>query len=185
MENQPNIFDQALKTADERIAVIDTQHNTLQAQLNNLLTERTILLGTRRALLIQLGEIVPQDNSIAQTTPSPTKKPFKGMGQARAARKYLSEIGRPQTHTEVVEALLKGYLKIASKHPGNSIRSSMQKHPEWFRWSKLNGNRGRWELVEWPQPVQQPVDTSPNDTNVATFPGRQVRSQGIHTELLA
>lgn len=166
MENQHNFFELALQQADTKLALIDTEHDTLQSALKKLLTEKTILLGTRRALLIQLGEIAPEDHSTAQTTHSPTTKPFKGMGQARAARKYLSEIGRPQTHAEVVEALLKGHLKIASKHPGNSIRSSMQKHPEWFRWAKLNGDRGQWELVEWPQQVQQPADTSPKDTTV-------------------
>jgi hypothetical protein len=169
MENQHNVFELALQQADTKLALIDTEHDTLQSALKKLLTEKTILLGTRRALLIQLGEIAPEDNSTAQTTHSPTTKPFKGMGQARAARKYLSEIGRPQTHAEVVEALLKGHLKIASKHPGNSIRSSMQKHPEWFRWAKLNGDRGQWELVEWPQQVQQPADTSPEDTTVAAL----------------
>lgn len=169
MENQPNIFGLALKAANEKIADIETHHNTLQAQLKDLVTEKTILLGTRRSLLIQLGEIAPEEHSIAQTTHSPTTKPFKGMGQASAARKYLSEIGRPQTHAEVVEALLKGHLKIASKHPGNSIRSSMQKHPEWFRWVKFHGDRGQWELTEWPQQPQQPADTPPKDANVVAL----------------
>jgi hypothetical protein len=61
----------------------------------------------------------------------PTRPSF-----AAAARKYLFDVGRPQTHTQVVEALLKGNIKIASKHPGNFIRTSMQKHPDWFRWVK-------------------------------------------------
>jgi hypothetical protein len=154
MENH-NFFELALKAADEKIALIDGEIATLQFALSKLLSEKTILLGTRRALLIQLGEIAPGNDLAGPTTGSVSKKPFKGMGQARAARKHLSEIDRPQTHAEVVEALLKGHLKIASKHPGNSIRSSMQKHPEWFRWIKLNGERGQWELIEWPRQVQQ------------------------------
>lgn len=169
MENEHNFFRLALQQADTRLTHIDAECDTLQSTLKNRLTEKTVLLGTRRALLIQLGELAPEDHSTTQTTASPSTKPFKGMSQARAARKYLSEIGRPQTHAEVVEALLKGHLKIASKHPGNSIRSSMQKHPEWFRWAKRNGERGEWELVEWPQQLQQPVDTSPKDTTVAAL----------------
>lgn len=164
MENH-DFFELALKAADERIAVIDTETATLQSALSKLFTDKTILLGTRRALLIQLGEIAPAHESSGPAF-SVSKKPFKGMGQARAARKHLCEIGRPQTHAEVVEALLRGHLKIASKHPGNSIRSSMQKHPEWFRWVKLNGDRGQWELVEWPHQVQQPANTSTKDTSV-------------------
>jgi len=39
----------------------------------------------------------------------------------------------------------------------------MQKHPDWFRWVKLPGDRGQWELVEWP-PTQldmnRPVPTT-------------------------
>lgn len=168
MENN-NFFELALKAADEKIEVIDSEIATLQSALSKRLSEKTTLLGTRRALLIQLGEIAPGNDLAGPTTWSVSKKTFKGMGQASAARKHLSEIGRPQTHAEVVEALLKGHLKIASKHPGNSIRSSMQKHPEWFRWVKLNGDRGQWELVEWPQQVHQPADTSTKDTPVAAL----------------
>jgi len=160
MENQPTIFELALKTVDEMIVEIDTQHNTLQSKLNSLVSDRAVLLGTRKALLVQLGEIAPAKGLVDEPSGLGLKNPFKGMGLAAAARKYLAELGLPRTHAEVVDALLKGNVKIASKHPGNSIRSSMQKHPDWFRWVKPNGDRGHWELIEWPLPIQQPDEPS-------------------------
>src|SRR5258706_4757838 len=140
MEKEQNFFALAINQADKQIAAIIRQYESLQLQLGSLVGQRTVLIGTRRALLIQEGELSPDQTPLPQT-PALTKS-FKGMSLAVAARKYLFDTGRPQTHAEVVNALLKGNIKIASKHPGNSIRSSMQKHPDWFRWVKPNGDRG-------------------------------------------
>lgn len=176
MEDQNNFFELALKSADEKIAHINSEQHTLQSTLNQLLAEKTILLGTRRALLIQLGELSsPSDLAPPITSPA-HKNTFKGMGLAAAARKFLTEIGQPQTHAAVVDALLKGNVKTASKRPGNSIRTSMQNHPDWFRWTKLDGDRGYWELVEWPpqghspgQLPEQAVEKSPEVPITAPF----------------
>jgi hypothetical protein len=170
MEAQDNVFMLALKKADEQIGLIDGEHSSLRLQLERLVTEKTILLTTRRALLIQIGELPPEAQPMPQRT-STSRKPFKGLSLAAAARKYLFDTGRPQTHAELVEALLKGNVKIASKHPANSIRTSMQKHPDWFRWNKPPGDRGRWELVEWPihpdvNPTVPPSEGTPNLTLV-------------------
>jgi len=148
MEHQQNFFALALKQADEEITDIDSRHDSLQAELEIMAAKKNKLITTRRALLIQVGDL-PADQSPLPQTSGPTKS-FKGMSFAAAARKYLFDVGRPQSHAQVVEALIKGNIKIASKHPGNSIRSSMQKHPDWFRWVKRPNGRGQWELVEWP-----------------------------------
>jgi hypothetical protein len=148
MEKQQDFFALALKQADEEIADIDSRQDSLQTELERMTATKNKLITTRRALLIQVGDLPVDQSPLPQT--SAASKSFKGMSFAAAARKYLFDVGRPQTHTQVVEALLKGNIKIASKHPGNSIRTSMQKHPDWFRWVKRPGGRGQWELVEWP-----------------------------------
>jgi hypothetical protein len=148
MDNQDNFFALALKQADDTMASIDIQFNSVQAQLESLATKKSILIATRRALLIQLGDLPPDQTPLPQM--SARTKSFKGMSLAAAARKYLFDIGRPQTHAQIVEGLLKGNARIASKRPGNSVRACMQEHPEWFRWVKRPGACGHWELVEWP-----------------------------------
>jgi hypothetical protein len=158
MEHQQNFFALALKQADAEITDIDSRHDSLQAELDMMAAKKNKLITTRCALLIQVGDL-PADQSPLPQTSVPLKS-FKGMSFAAAARKYLFDVGRPQTHAQVVEALIKGNIKIASKHPGNSIRTSMQKHPEWFRWVKRPTDRGQWELVEWPiqdSPVSVPM----------------------------
>jgi hypothetical protein len=158
MEKEQNFFALALIQADEKIAAIDRQCESLKLQLDALVSQKTVLIATRRALLIQEGDLSPNQIPLPQSS-APTKS-FKGMSLAAAARKYIFDIGAPQTHAEVVGALLKENVRIASKHPGNSIRTSMQKHPDWFRWVKPNGDRGHWELVEWPSTIQQPREPS-------------------------
>ena len=165
MDEQNNAFAVALKEADERIAWTDNQCDTLRSQLEQRAAEKTILLGTRHALLIQVGDLPPEHQPLPQTA-SPSKRPFKGLSLAAAARKYLFDVGQPQTHAQVVEGLLKGNVKIASKHPATSIRSSMQKRPDWFRWVKEDGDRGRWELVEWPPQSDPPADKTSEATTV-------------------
>ncbi len=164
MDDQNDPFAVALKAADERINSIDGEHDGLRLRLDKLANEKTILLTTRRALLIQTGELPPEVQSSSQTSPT-SRKSFKGMSLAAAARKYLIDIGHPQSHAEVVEALLKGNVKIAAKDPAGSIRTSMQKHPDWFRWVKPPGDHGRWELVEWP------TEDGPNNTPPTTNSG--------------
>ena len=165
MENQDSFFQLALKEADEKIARIDSESARMQAELRSLSTEKVILLGTRRALLIQLGEIVPEKAPDEEVTSSVAKNAFKGLGSAAAARKYLQEVGHAQTHQQVVDALVKGNVKTGSKRPSDSIRTSMQRRPEWFRWVKRKGSPGCWELVEWPETseaaAEEPAQTAP------------------------
>ncbi len=151
MENQDSYFQLALREADENIARIDRESARIQTELRRLSTEKVILLGTRKALLIQLGELVPEKASDEEGTSSVSKNAFKGLGSAAAARKYLQEVGQAQTHQQVVDALVKGNAKSGSKRPSDSIRTSMQRRPEWFRWVKRKGSPGCWELVEWPE----------------------------------
>jgi hypothetical protein len=169
MDNQDNPFAMALTAANQRIDLIDNEHQILQTKQQRLIAEKIMLIDTQHQLRIQVGEIPPPHHSLPQTL-SKSKNSFKGMGIAAAARKWLFEIGRPQTHTQLVEALLKRGLTIASKHPANAIRTAMAKHPEWFRWVKDDGDRGRWELVEWPtQTNPQNDNTSEPTTNVTAL----------------
>lgn len=92
-----------------------------------------------------------------------TRNAFKGMSPAVAARTYLQKVGRPQTHAEVANALLMGSVMSASRRPADSFRTSMQRHPKWFRWTKKNGQVGTWALVEW----QLAKDSSSDDANQA------------------
>jgi len=162
VENTDNHFQLALKAADLKIEAIESEHHTLQLTLSKLISDRTVLLSTRKALLIQLGELHPQTNSLPEVNFARSKNHFKGMGQAAAARKHLTEVGHSQTHAEVLEALLKGNFKTHSKRPSDSLRMAMQKRPDWFRWVKRPGDHGRWGLVEWP------AEDSPNTTAPST-----------------
>lgn len=163
MENTDNHFQLALKAADRKIEAIESEHHTLQLTLSKLISDRAVLLSTRKALLIQLGELNPETNSLAEVNFARSKNHFKGMGQAAAARKHLTEVGHSQTHAEVLEALLKGNFKTHSKRPSDSLRMAMQKRPDWFRWVKRPGDHGRWELVEWP--TEDSPNTTPPSTN--------------------
>jgi hypothetical protein len=166
MEKEQNFFALALNQADEQIATIDRQCESLQGQLDLLTGKKTVLIATRSALLIQEGRLSPDQTPLPQG-PASTKS-FKGLSLAAAARKYLFDKGRPQTHAEVLEALLKGKARIASRRPSNSIRSSMQKHPDWFRWVKRPNERGQWELVEWPTDDLN-VTVAPTETRTPTL----------------
>lgn len=163
MENTDNHFQLALEAADQKIEAIDSEHHTLQSTLSKLISDRAVLLSTRKALLIQLGELTPETHTTAEGNSARSKNHFKGMGQAAAARKHLTEVGHSQTHAEVLEALLKGNFKTHSKRPSDSLRMAMQKRPDWFRWVKRPGDHGRWELVEWP--TEDGPNTTPPSSN--------------------
>jgi len=150
VEDEQNCFQLALNAADEAIAAIEGELDRLQAALTKLTSDKSVFLNTRRALLIQLGELTPEISLAPENNSKGSKNHFKGMGMAAAARRHLAEVGRAQTHAEVLEALLKGNFKTQSKHPSGSLRTAMQKRPDWFRWVKRPADRGRWELVEWP-----------------------------------
>lgn len=159
MESGENVFQLALKEANETLSQVDVEHEVLNSKLKDLTDKKMILLSTRRALQIQVGEVAPEPLSCTEAIPARTKNHFKGMGMAAAARKHLAEVGHAQSHAEILEALLKGNFKTQSKHPSGSLRTAMQKHPDWFRWVKQYGERGQWELVEWP--IQEPTMTGP------------------------
>jgi hypothetical protein len=151
MESGESIFELALKETIEKLSQVDAEYDALDSKLKDLTDKKTILLSTHRALQIQVGEVAPPETlSFAEVISARSKNHFKGMGMAAAARKHLAEVGRAQTHAEVLEALLKGNFKTQSKHPSGSLRTAMQKRPDWFRWVKRPADRGRWELVEWP-----------------------------------
>lgn len=149
MENEQTCFQLALKQTDEKLTAIDREHEALHNTLTKLNADKSVLLNTQKALRIQLGEIPPQLPSGPDGNAA-SKNQFKGMGQAAAARKYLAEVGHSKTHAELIDALLKRKFKTQSKRPSDSLRMAMQARPDWFRWIKRPGDRGRWELVEWP-----------------------------------
>jgi len=151
MENAQSFFQSALDEADEKIAHIDSESLRMQGELRRKSEEKTILVGTRKALLIQLGKLAPEKSSLEDNATGVSKNAFKGMAPAVAARKHLQEIGHGLTHAELVEVLLKGNVKTDAKRPSDSIRTSIQRRPEWFRWVKRKGSTGYWELVEWPE----------------------------------
>lgn len=150
MESGETVFQLALKETNETISQLDVEHEVLNSKLKDLTNKKTILLSTRRALQIQVGEVAPEPLSFTDVIPARSKNHFKGMSMAAAARTHLAEVGHAQTHAEILEALLKGNFKTQSKHPSGSLRTAMQKRPDWFRWVKRPNERGQWELVEWP-----------------------------------
>jgi hypothetical protein len=160
MESGESVFQLALKEANEKLSQVDVEYRVLDSKLKDLTDKQKILLSTRLALQIQVGEVAPPEPlSFAEVISARSKNHFKGMGMAAAARKHLAEVGHAQTHAEILEALLKGNFKTQSKHPSGSLRTAMQKRPDWFRWVKRYGERGQWELVEWP--IQEPNVTEP------------------------
>jgi len=93
MENPQSFFQSALDEADEKIAHIDSETLRMQAELRRKSEEKAILLGTRRALLVQLGKLAPEKSSPEDNATGISKNAFKGMAPAVAARKHLQEIG--------------------------------------------------------------------------------------------
>ncbi|HBB95573.1 MAG TPA: hypothetical protein DC054_09290 [Blastocatellia bacterium] len=167
MESGESVFQLALKEANEQLSQVDVEYDVLNSKLKDVTDKKTILLSTRLALQIQVGEVAPPEPlSFAQAISARSKNHFKGMGMAAAARKHLAEVGHAQTHAQVLEALLKGNFKTQSKHPSGSLRTAMQKRPDWFRWVKRPADRGRWELVEWPihdeNPMAPPTAAAPS-----------------------
>lgn len=150
MSTEVNAFQLALNQAEQKIAIIDAESARMTAELERLAVEKAVLVGTRKALRKQLGEVIPEEVNDEEGSSIVPRNYFRGIGPAEAARKYLQLLGHGCSHADMVQALLRGKVRSGSKRPADSFRTSIQRRSDWFRWKKEKGKVGKWELVEWP-----------------------------------
>jgi len=127
----------------------------LQRGLKDLATRRTMWVRAAGSLK-QLLELPLSEEETElcgagekESLPEIPQDAFKEMALPEAAKKFLTMLGRPATHSEVVESLRTGGVNSELKHLNNSVRSAMQRRPDLFVFVKQDGSFGEWELAEW------------------------------------
>lgn len=90
-------------------------------------------------------------SSVQAPTPKPAnssdleipRDAFFGMTIPEAAKKYLSMVKATKPNTELCNALLKGGFKTQAANFAETVRSTLQRHPDFVKVS------GEWGLQEW------------------------------------
>lgn len=151
-------YESARKDAETELAYVEAEKARLCGELAELDLRKAramkMLTVARECLGEVASEIHPTIESANEDNDEDglsfvAKNQFRGMGPAKAARRYLEMLGHGETHSLLVKALEKGSVRTGSKRRSDSFRTSLQRRPDWFVFKKEKGEVGRWELVEW------------------------------------
>ena len=152
-------YENARQDAEAELGYVEAERARLLAELSELDLRKARAMRMLNAARECLGEVVPEirptvesaneENEDEDGLSFVAKNQFRGMGPAKAARKYLEMLGHGETHSRLVKALEKGSVRTGSKRRSDSFRTSLQRRPDWFVFKKEKGEVGRWELVEW------------------------------------
>lgn len=151
-------YESALKDAETELAYVEAETARLRGELNELDLRKQRAMRMLNIARECLGEVVSEIHPAVETAGDDergdglsfvAKNQFRGMGPAKAARKYLEMLGLGETHSQLVKALEKGGVRTGAKRRSDSIRTCLQRRPDWFVFKKEKGEVGRWELVEW------------------------------------
>jgi hypothetical protein len=149
-------YESARKDAETELAYVEAETARLRSELVELDLRKARAMKMLSIARECLGEVVSEIHSAVEPANEDddglsfvAKNQFRGMGPAKAARKYLEMLGHGETHSRLVKALEKGSVRTGSKRRSDSFRTSLQRRPDWFVFKKEKGEVGRWELVEW------------------------------------
>jgi hypothetical protein len=178
-------YENARKDAETELGYVKSERVRLMGELAELDLREARALKMLNAARECLGEVVPEvrltieseneNNQNEDGLSFVAKNQFRGMGPAKAARKYLEILGHGETHSQLVKALEKGSVRTGSKRRADSFRTSLQRRPDWFVFKKEKGEVGRWELVEWQNTgaaaSENPADSQPGTRSLSLGSG--------------
>lgn len=175
---------------DDEIKGLEGAIAGMQTEILNLAQQKEICLDLSVSLKVRLGLLPPPQKATTVSNNGNEGQPdfvvpknfVKGLGPADGALKILRRTGKPMTHPQLVQALVKGNVQSESKNREAAFRTAISRRGE-FVWVKKTGSRNVWALKEWPgyehyesaTKVQtlQPVEARPalalvNGTEVAS-----------------
>jgi hypothetical protein len=178
-------YENARKDAETELGYVQSERARLLSEVAELDLREARALKMLNAARECLGEVVPEIHSAVESANEDNedhdglsfvaKNQFRGMGPAKAARKYLEMLGHGEIHSRLVKALEKGSVRTGSKRRSDSFRTSLQRRPDWFVFKKEKGEVGRWELVEWQNAgaaaSENPADSQPGTRSLSLVSG--------------
>ena len=151
-------FESARKDAETELEYVEAETARLRGELAELDLRKGRAIRMLNIARECLGEVVSENHASVETAGDDergdglsfvAKNQFRGMGPARAARQYLEMLGHGEPHSLLVKALEKGGVRTGAKRRSDSIRTCLQRRPDWFAFKKEKGEVGRWELMDW------------------------------------
>jgi hypothetical protein len=127
-----------IEAIDDEIKGLQGAIAGMQSEILNLTQQKEICLDLSVSLKVRLGVIPPPrkattvpDNSGEDTRDFVVPKNFvKGMGPADGALKILRRRGKPMSHPELVQALVKGNVQSESKNRDVAFRTAIGRRSE-------------------------------------------------------
>jgi hypothetical protein len=146
-----------IQAIDDDIEGLEGTIAGMHAEILKLRKEKEICMDLSVSLKVRLGQIEPPAKPAAGSVaveddgrPFVLPKNFvKGLSPADGGLKILTKWGKPMSHTEMVQHLLKGGVRSEAKSSDVAFRTALGRRKE-FLWIKLDGSRGVWVLRDWP-----------------------------------
>ncbi len=133
-----------MSSAEGRLLVVANERADAVTVLERLAAAQERELRETQALLARLK------GGMAVVVPQPGQEPvsaeYAELGPIEAIRRYMTEVGTPQTTRELADALLARGLRTRSRNFTASIHATLKNAPGDFK----RNERGQWELLALP-----------------------------------